>query len=87
MSNSTTELNVPTITKSLLQVQGVEHVLAHGCGIGSTSFTVIIWTAEACVDATITTSEQLAELTDIVECHVTDALVGKKRKINFRITH
>ncbi len=87
MNTPKPELNVPTITKSLLQVQGVEHVLAHGCGNGSTNFTVLVWTEEACIDATITTSEQLAELTDIVECHVTDALVSKKRKINFRITH
>jgi len=81
------ELSVPFINKTLTQLQGVDHVLAHEVGNGSLSFTVLVWTADTCVEATVTTSEQLSELADIVECHVTDALVSKKRSLNYRITH
>ena len=84
MSN---ELNTPVITRTLSQLQGVEHVLVHPVGEGSSSFTVLAWTDNDCIDSCITTSQQLDELVDIVECHVTDSLVSKKRSLNYRITH
>ena len=81
------ELSTPVITRTINQLQGVEHVLVHPVGEGSSSFTVLAWTEDSCIDSCITTSEQLSELVDIIECHVTDALVSKKRSLNFRITH
>jgi len=84
MSN---QLSTPIITKSINQLQGVEHVLVHPLGEGSRSYAVLTWTEDACVEATVTTSEQLSELADIIECHVTEALVSKKRSLNYRITH
>jgi len=84
MSN---KLNRPVITRTLSQLQGVEHVLVHPVGEGSSSFTVLAWTENDCIDSCITTSQQLDELVDIIECHVTDSLVSKKRSLNYRITH
>ena len=81
------KLSTPVITKTLKQLQGVEHVLVHPVGKGSLSFKVLIWTEDSLIDASITTPKQLDELADIVECHVTDSLVSKKRSLNYRITH
>ena len=84
MSN---ELSTPVITRTLSQLQGVEQVLVHPVGKDSSSFTVLVWTEDSSIDAIITTSQQLDELVDIVECHVTDSLVSKKRSLNYRIAH
>ena len=81
------KLSIPVITRTLSQLQGVEHVLVHPVGEGSSSFTVLVWTEDSSLDSCITTSQQLDELVDIIECHVTDSLVSKKRSLNYRITH
>ena len=84
MSN---ELSTPVITRTLGQLQGVEHVLVHPVGEGSSSFTVLVWTEGSSVGSCITTSQHLDELADIIECHVTGSLVSKKRSINYHITN
>ena len=81
------KLSIPVITRTLSQLQGVEHVLVHPVGEGSSSFTVLVWTEDSSLDSRISTSQQLDELVDIIECHVTDSLVSKKRSLNYRITH
>jgi hypothetical protein len=81
------KLSIPVITRTLSQLQGVEHVLVHPVGEGSSSFTILVWTEDSSIDSHVTTSQQLDELVDIVECHVTDSLVSKKRSLNYRITH
>ena len=81
------KLNTPVITRTLSQLQGVEDVLVHPVGKGSSSFTVLVWTENTSISTNITTSQHLDELVDIVECHVTDSLVSKKRSLNYRITH
>ena len=81
------KLSIPVITRTLSQLQGVEHVLVHQVGEGSSSFTILVWTEDSSIDSSVTTSQQLDELVDIVECHVTDSLVSKKRSLNYRITH
>jgi len=81
------KLSTQVITRTLSQLQGVEHALVHPAGKDSSSFTVLIWTEDSSIDSCITTSKHLDELVDIVECHVTDSLVSKKRTLNYRITH
>ena len=84
MSN---QLNIPVITRTLGQLQGVDHVLVHPVGEDSSAFTVLVWTEDSSIDSCVTTSQHLDELVDIIECHVTDSLVSKKRSLNYRITH
>jgi len=83
MSN---ELSTPVITRTLGQLQGVEHVLVHQT-LYTSSFTVLVWIKGACIDSSVSSTADLDELADIVECHVTDSLVSKKRTLNYRITH
>ena len=80
------KLSTPVITKTLKQLQGVEHVLVHQT-LYTSSFTVLVWIKGACIDSSVSSPACLDELADIVECHITDSLDNKKRTLNYRITH
>jgi len=80
------KLSTPVITKTLKQLQGVEHVLVHKT-LYTSAFTVLVWIKGACIDSSVSSPACLDELADIVECHITDSLDNKKRTLNYRITH
>lgn len=80
------KLSTPIVKLALNQVQGVEHVLAHAAADGANAHTVIVWTYSQCVEANISTPEQLSELVDIVDEVATGALPTKKRKLKVKIT-
>jgi hypothetical protein len=80
-------LNTASITKALLQLQGVEHALVHPVASDPPSFTVLVWIDDACIESSVASLSDLDQLLDGVECHVTLAVDDKKRSIKFRITH
>lgn len=81
------KLNAPLILSTLNQLQGVEHTLAHPVGNGSHVYSVIVWTQDGAVEATVESLEHLDDLVSIVEDHVTAALTSRKYRLNFRITY
>ena len=81
------QLNTVSITKALLQLQGVEHALVHPVASDPPSFTILVWTEGACIESSVASPSDLDQLLDGVECHVTHALDNKKRSIKFKITH
>ena len=87
MRKPSPEVSAPHILKTLNQLQGVEHVLAHPVGNGSHVHGVIVWTQDGAIEATVESAEHLDELVSIVEDHVTAALTSRKYRLNFRITY
>jgi hypothetical protein len=77
----------PVILKTLLQLQGVEHAISHPIGSGAHAQSVVVWTQDGAIEATVGSAEDLDELVSIVEDHVTAALTSKKYRLNFRITY
>ena len=87
MRKPSPEVTSPTIIKTLLQLQSVEHAIAHPVGNGAHAHSVIVWTHDGAIEATIASASDLDELVSIVEDHVTAALTSKKYLLGFRITH
>ena len=87
MKKPSPEVTSPVILKTLLQLQGVEHAIAHPVGNGAHTHSVIVWTHDGAVEATVGSVRDLDELVSIVEDHVTAALTSKKYRLNFRITY
>lgn len=87
MKKPTPEVSAPAILKTLNQLQGVEHVLAHPVGNGSHVYGVIVWTQDGAIEASVGTASELDDLTNIVEDHVTHALTSRKYRLNYRITY
>ena len=87
MKKPSPEVTSPVILKTLLQLQGVEHAIAHPVGRGTHAHSVIVWTQDGAIEATVASASDLDELVSVIEDHVTAALTSKKYKLNFRITH
>ena len=81
-----TNTSLPAIVKTLTQVHGVEHVNAYPETTAAVTHRVLVFTADATIDASVTSNKDLDELAEIVETYTTDALVNKKFKLNYRIT-
>lgn len=87
MKKPSPEVTSPVILKTLLQLQGVEHATAHPVGHGAHAHSVIVWTQDGAIEATVASAGDLDELVSVIEDHVTAALTSKKYKLSFRITH
>jgi hypothetical protein len=87
MRKPSPEVSTPTILATINQLQGVEHTLAHPVGNGAHAHSVIVWTHDGAIEATVESAAHLDELVSIVEDHVTAALTSKKYRLNFRITY
>ena len=78
--------NQQLVVKTLSQLQGVVHVECYLYCSSSSACTVIVFTDDGTIDATVNSPADLDELADVVDSFVTQSLVETKVKINYRIT-